>query len=312
MEKRLHYRVVEADLPCSIRTILKRRLGLSEHQIRSAKFRPDGICVNGSRVRITQPAAIHDRVDVLLEAAEDGSSHMEGTAGQIHILYEDEDLLLVNKPGGVPVHPGHGHYADTLANYVLYYYRQQGISVTVRAVGRLDKETSGAVVFAKNKAAGARLTKETVKKEYLALVWGHLEEKQGTIELPIGKDERELNKMEISGTGKFARTHYQVAEEFQDTSLVRLKLDTGRTHQIRVHMAALGHPLLGDRIYGKNLAEKKNRAEMREVRAALHCHRICMVQPFTGKQILAEAPLPEDMERLLRLWREDKRRAEIR
>lgn len=310
MEKMLRYAVGAEDIPCTVGVLLQNRLGLTKHQIRSAKFRRDGICVNGIQTRVTAPLKTGDVLEVILEHASDCGASMEAAEKQLEILYEDEDLLLVNKQAGIPVHPGHGHYRDTLANYLLYYFGQKGYHVTVRAVGRLDRETSGIVVFAKNKVAASRLAGGSVKKEYTALVLGHLAEKTGCIELPIGKRKDSLNRMEISEAGAFARTHFKVLEEYRESSLVQLRLDTGRTHQIRVHMAALGHPLLGDLIYGEEPGERDkgidNTGDFRKTvrercgdsglqRAALHCGQVEVIQPFTGDKIRCTAPLPKDM-----------------
>lgn len=303
MEKILEYTVREEDLPCSVEQILRRRLNLSGREIRSAKFRNGGISVNGQRVRVTQQASIRDKVQVVLECKEEGSLHLEAVMGAVDILYEDEDMVWVNKPPGLAIHPGHGHYNDTLANYLVHYYRVQGQEIRIRAVGRLDKETSGVAVFAKNRPTAARLTDSSfaVEKEYCALVQGHLKEKAGCIERPIAKKAQALNQMEVSEAGSRAVTHYQVLREYcsgkesdLEYSLISLKLETGRTHQIRVHMASIGHPLLGDSIYGGADAGKN---EIQ--RAALHCYRVKAVQPFTGKIIGITALVPEDMRRLI-------------
>lgn len=299
MEKKVSYVVQGDDLPCTVEFLLKCRIGLSKAQIKSAKFRPLGICVNGLQVRITDRVQTGSVLEVLLECEEDYGQKMEATFGVLDILYEDEDLIVINKAAGVAVHPAHGHYKDTLANHLLYYFEQQKKKVTIRAVGRLDKDTSGIVIFAKNKVAAARI-RENFSKEYIALVWGHLKEKCGCIELPMAKKAGELNKMEISKNGNFARTHYQVLQEYETCSLVRLWLDTGRTHQIRVHMAALGHPLVGDPIYGdKAESDSINGRKNLISRAALHCKRMELIQPFTGERVCIEAPLPEDLQNVM-------------
>lgn len=325
MEKKISYTVQDTDLPCTVEFLLKDRMALTRAQIRSAKFRHEGICMNGVQIRVTEKAMPGAVLEVLLESDAETEEHLEAQEGFLDIRYEDADLIIVNKAAGVAVHPGHGHYSDTLANHLTWYYRQRGLQVTIRAVGRLDRDTSGLVVFAKNKVAAARLSARTadvrecgvadgrqyravggrqVKKEYVALVWGHLKEKRGCIELPIRKCPNELNKMEISQEGSFARTHYQVMEEYEKLSLVRLWLDTGRTHQIRVHMASLGHPLVGDPIYGMAIEESMDSFEKEEEhgpygisRAALHCERVEVIQPFTGERIIREAAMPEDMQR---------------
>lgn len=289
MEKKLQYTVRAEELPCTVGTLLRKGLGLTKHQIRSAKFRTGGICVNGISARVNTALKAGDILEVLLERASDCSGTIEATEEKLEILYEDEDLILINKKAGVAVHPGHGHYRDTVANYLLYYFGQKRENVTIRAVGRLDKDTSGIVVFAKNKVAASRLTGDNLKKEYVALIRGHLTKIEGCIELPIGKKKDALNQMEVSETGRFARTYYRVLEEYEGSSLVRLWLDTGRTHQIRVHMAAIGHPLLGDPIYG---GDSQNTVLWR---AALHCEQVEMKQPFTGEKIHCTAPLAEDM-----------------
>ena len=300
MEKRIYYQVKDSDLPCVVREALRTRLGLSEHQVRSAKFRPGGICVNQMPARVNTPLASADVVEILLEQKDILPGNLEAVSGPLDILYEDEDLLAVNKPAGTALHPAHGHYRDTLSNYVLWYYKEQGISTEVRSIGRLDKDTSGVVLFAKNQVAAARLwEKGRLRKEYLALAAGHLKEKQGCVEKPIGKKAEALNEMELSHTGKYAKTYYRILEEYRDCSLVWLTLETGRTHQIRIHMASLGHPLLGDSVYGKC----ENDGGI--CRTALHCGRMVLQQPFTGTTLEIQAPLPADMRKVIQEHQEE-------
>lgn len=292
MEKRVEYTVAVSDLPGRVEDILRKKIGLTPHQIRSARYRQEGICLNGVRVRTAEKVREGDRLQVLLEERETGSQDLETVCGPLEILYEDEDLAAVNKPAGTAVHPAHGHWKDTLANYLRYYYESRQLQVKIRAIGRLDLETSGIVVFAKNQAAAARLWQPgRVEKEYWALAEGHLEKERGRIELPLGKKEGALNQMEARADGLPAVTDYQVLERRDGADLVSLRLKTGRTHQIRVHMAALGHPLLGDGIYGGDTGKIG--------RAALHCRRARVIQPFTGRSLEIEAPLPEDMKKLL-------------
>jgi 23S rRNA pseudouridine1911/1915/1917 synthase len=313
MEKRVKHSV---DVSCNdwtVGQVLQKKLKLTKHQIKSAKYRLEGICVNGQQARTTARVAAGDVVEVLLEENRSDAGKVIAVPGPVDIIYEDEDLLLLNKPAGMPVHPSHGHYRDTLANYLQYYLAQQGNYIPVRAVGRLDKETSGLVVFGKNQVTAARLgsqqmfknsvrkpinlehsslRKGSIEKEYLALVHGHLNEKEGCIDLPIARAADELNKMEVSPQGKPARTHYRVMEEYPASSLVSLRLDTGRTHQIRIHMSYIGHPLLGDQIYGR-----ETHAEL--ARAALHCYRVTIIHPYTEAYLRFEAPLPVDMQTIV-------------
>jgi 23S rRNA pseudouridine1911/1915/1917 synthase len=231
-------------------------------------------------------------VEVLVEENRLDAGKVEAVPGPVDVVYEDEDLILLNKPAGIAVHPSHGHYRDTLANFLQYYLAQKGNFAPVRAVGRLDKETSGIVVFAKNQLTAARLgsRKDSIQKEYLALVHGHFQDKEGLIDAPIARVTGELNKMEVATHGKPARTHYQVQKECGDDTLLSLHLDTGRTHQIRVHMASIGHPLVGDQIYGTT-------ADPGFSRAALHCFRVKITHPYTGELLKFEVPLPADMRR---------------
>lgn len=303
--------IQEEDLPGTVGEILKKRLRLTAHQIRSAKFRKNGIRLDGYQVRVTEKGKKGSLLEVCLETEEEGSAHLLAVEGSLDILYEDADLIAVNKPSGVVVHPSHGHFKDTLANYLTDYFRKKGQQVKIRAVGRLDKDTSGIVVFAKNQVAAQRL-KDSMKKEYLALVHGILKEKEGWIGKPIGKEEDALNRMKVQDKdpdGKWAATHYEVLKEWKGYSLLKLFLLTGRTHQIRVHMAFTGHPLLGDGVYGAlrmegNEAERAD--EMSKLplmeRTALHCAAVSFWHPFEKRELFLNAPLPDDMERIIKKW----------
>lgn len=349
----------------SLQQVLRGPMGLTCRQVRSAKFRENGILVDGERSRVSRILKAGEEVRVLLEDAapaatadtvrgsdgwcitdaapqgfeDPGTQKGRGADGTLaasmpelkeeQILYEDEDLLLVNKSAGICVHPSHGHYGDTLADQVLSRYRRQGITEIPRVIGRLDKDTSGIVLFARNKVAAQRLFDQCdVRKEYLAVAAGRLSPSQilqlskaatpegactgnagsaqdpclpenasFTITCPIARDPASLNRMiadpEGAHGGKKAVTHVQVLfyDPERDASLVRLVLETGRTHQIRVHMAWAGHPLLGDALYGTGDPSEVFR------RAALHCCRMRLVQPFTGELIDVRAPLPEDFAR---------------
>lgn len=327
MEKRLSYEILQSDLPATAEQILRRRLGLSRHEIRRAKFRQDGICLNGRRIRATAPLQAGDVLEAVLEAEgreQRLSGKLESFSGEegsrLEILYEDEDLLVLNKPSGLAVHPGHGHYRDTLANQLAGYFQGRA---AVRCIGRLDLETSGIMVLGKSQAAAARLWKKgSVKKEYYALVRGHFGHPEGSIYLPLRKRPGALNQMEVSLEGQEAVTHYRVIEEYRTGSLLALQLETGRTHQIRVHMASAGHPLYGDELYGSGCGEEglqnagsngravqetfgyENREETAEraiSRSALHCGRVWVRRPFGGQLLEMTVPLPEDMTSLMQV-----------
>lgn len=275
----------------TVEKALRLQGGFTKKQISRAKFLENGILKNGVRCRVSAWAEPGDRVEICLE--EEGiSPHLEGNHLLLDILYEDSDLLVVNKPAGVVTHPRGGHYDDTLANAAAEYFRQKGENHQVRPVGRLDRETSGAVVFAKNQVAAARLQKQretgVFGKVYLAVAEGTMKKdgKWHRIEFPIGTDPQNRLKMQVDPGGKEAYTEYQVMCSREEYSLVQLTLKTGRTHQIRVHMKALGHPLEGDSLYGGNTEKIQ--------RAALHAWQVSMTQPFTGEVLRIQAPVPKD------------------
>ncbi|MGI6012549.1 MAG: RluA family pseudouridine synthase [Ruminococcus sp.] len=288
MEKRWK---VQAEREVILKDFLRKEMGLTKRQISQAKFRKEGIRVNGQRAKVNRLLNAGDEVDVLLE--EEGNvSHIPLWKKSPRILYEDGDLLIIDKPAGMVSHPAHGHYCDTAANMAAAYLEGKGQKGVIRPVGRLDKDTSGILVFAKNQAAAARVTKQREKgiceKEYLALVSGKMTKPSGSICMPLRKVPGELMRMEVCEKGGMtAVTHFQVLEERDDASLLSVKIETGRTHQIRVHMAWMGHPLLGDRLYG-------NDDNVRE-RAALHAWKLTLRQPFTGEKIQLETEVPADM-----------------
>lgn len=299
-KKTYHIEKTEAGL--TIQQYLKQIAGFSNAQIRSMKFTENGICVGGQRARVTARLAEGDVLEVLLETKNSNSAHLLSFEQMPDILYEDADVIAVNKPAGMAVHPSHGHYQDTLSNQLAYYFRKNNQQVEVHSIGRLDLETSGIVLFAKHRAAAARLSKQRengkFQKTYLAISSGIFAEKSGTLNGAIAPLPGSLMKMCVSKEGKPAVTHYQVQKQYAEAALVQLNLETGRTHQIRVHMADAGHPLLGDRLYFAEADGKKDAGSKPEwliTRAALHASKICFYQPFEGNQILVEAPVPEDM-----------------
>jgi len=230
----------------------------------------------------------------------------------IDILYEDDDIIVVNKPPGLVVHPAPGHYSGTLVNALLYYCPDlEGIGGEIRPgiVHRLDKDTSGVLVVAKNGRAHHNLALQfklrRVKKEYLALVHGKMESDSGTILLPIGRHPVDRKKMSTrSRKSRVAETIWQVKEKFDKATLVELNLKTGRTHQIRVHLAAINHPIVGDPVYGGRKAGKKveygKDLFISVPRQMLHARRLGFTHPETQKTLSFEAPIPSDIENVLK------------
>lgn len=279
-----------------LESFLLHQMHLTKHQIKQAKFRSNGILVNGRQQRVTATIFSGDRIEVKLEESQIKKADLIPLAKPLDILYEDEDVIVINKPAGVVVHPSHGHYQDSLSNQLTYYFSLQKNNIKIRSIGRLDKETSGIVLFAKNQPAAQRLAlqreQKLLRKEYLAFVNGHLSSPHATISAPIGKQNDDLIRMCITSQGKTAITHYTTEKILTDSTLLRLRLETGRTHQIRVHMHDLGHPLLGDLLYGIPHPYFQ--------RAALHACLLTFQQPFTDKRITVTAPLPEDMKTFLK------------
>ena len=301
------YLIEKAEKGLTIQQYLKQIAGFSNAQIRSMKFTENGICLGGQRVRVTTRLSEGDVLEILLETKSSSSAHLLSFEQMPDILYEDADVIAVNKPAGMAVHPSHGHYQDTLANQLAYYFRKNTQQVEIHSIGRLDLETSGIVLFARHRAAAARLSRQRedgrLQKTYLAICSGIFAEKNGTLNGAIAPLPGSLMKMRVSKDGKPAVTHYQVQKQYMEAALVRLTLETGRTHQIRVHMAYAGHPLIGDRLY---FADTDQKADVDAEncfagikRAALHASRICFYQPFEGKRITVEAPFPEDMKKCL-------------
>ena len=233
-----------------------------------------------------------------------------GVASQdlpLTILFEDDDLVIIDKPAGVVVHPAAGHSDRTLVNALLFHVRNlSGIGGEVRPgiVHRLDKDTSGVMVIAKNDAAHRKLAAEwgtdRVRKEYLAIVYGTPKQQRATIDAPIGRDPRNRRRMSVVAGGRSAVTDYAIEQPLRHASLLRLRLRSGRTHQIRVHLKHLGHPIIGDPLYSgpqwRGIPDKRiQKAIAAFPRQALHAARLTIPHPRTGEAMTFESPLPDDM-----------------
>lgn len=311
-EEMKQYRTFVADTEdrenMTVERFLRKRGGFTKHQISRAKFRPDGIMRNGIRCRVTETVCPGDEIRICLEEEGETSAHLLDGEGNLAILYEDRDLLIVNKPAGVVTHPRGQHFRDSLANQAAAYFRRKQEEHAIRPIGRLDKDTSGIVVFAKNQTAASGLQRQREEglftKTYLAVVRGKLapDEKEHQIRMPMIRDPDDRRKMMVSPEGKPAVTKYCVLNCGDNESVVKVTLETGRTHQIRVHMAGIGHPLVGDPLYGYQ--EKNNTAAVRGLsgqrpdmgsRAMLHAWKAELCQPFSGEKIEVTAEIPEDM-----------------
>ena len=294
-------------------TFLSEKMELTRRQISQAKFRDLGICVNGNQRRVNYRLKAGDVVTVRIEGECTTFGSVTASKGDLDIIWEDQDLLVVNKPAGLVTHPSHGHYQDTLANFVAAYLGFKEESFPVRPIGRLDKDTSGLVLFAKNQVAAARLAAQRESgvffKTYLAVVSGRLEENAGTISIPMRKVPGDLIKMEACEKGELeAKTSYRVLKYgmifHESYSVVEVRIHTGRTHQIRVHFSTIGHPLLGDLLYGERICRTKEESASQSMqinRTALHAWRMDLCHPFQKEGLHLEAPFPEDMKPFLQI-----------
>ncbi len=245
---------------------------------------------------------IGDKVQLLQDTAKSRTNSAKPRSMPLEIVYEDEDLLVINKAAGMVVHPAPGHADDTLVNALLAYYPElQGVEgLRPGIVHRLDKDTSGLIIVAKNAPTQATLIEQMkqhqVIKRYLALVEGIVSLEQGSIDAPIGRDPRHRQQMAITAKGsREARTHFRVLERFSRHTLLLLELETGRTHQIRVHLKAIGHPIVGDPVYGSG----NTRGNLSLRRQFLHAYQLKFTHPTSGKILELEAPLPEDLKAAL-------------
>lgn len=264
-------------------------------------IRDGGVLVNGRTAK--SGLRIEEGDSVLVDLPELTKPEILAEDIPLDILYEDESLLIVNKPKGMVVHPSAGHYTGTLVNAVLYHCRGQlsGINGVMRPgiVHRIDKDTTGALVICKNDLAHAhvaqQLKEHSITRKYLAIVTGVIREDEGVVDAPIGRHPTERKKMAVNQkNGKRAVTHYRVLRRFADHTYIECRLETGRTHQIRVHMASLHHPLLGDTVYGS----EKNPFHLEG--QALHAQVLGLIHPVSGEYVEVEAPLPEYFRKLLR------------
>ena len=277
-------------------TLLKRHLNLSGTVVRRIKWLPDGILVDGQRVN----TRFLPRAGQVLSVRLDDPQRRSGIVpapGPLDILYEDGDMVVLNKAPGVSVHPGPGHFDDTIGNFLLWYYDLEGETADFHPVHRLDRGTSGLLAAAKHPHAQEVLKNQlhtnAFRRTYLAICEGVPQPEEGTIQAPLGPKPGSLMEQMVCPDGQFARTRYRVLGTYGRRALVELELDTGRTHQIRVHMAYMGHPLTGDFLYG--------REDKRLIgRPALHSWKLSLCHPITGEQLTFASPLPQDMEKLLR------------
>lgn len=304
---KLIYQVTSKTPYQTVKEVLKIEFSISDRLLLKLK-KLQKIMLNGMVVYVHHPIQTGDIIECDLEYKED-NSNIVPTSLPLSILYEDKGYLVVDKPSGITVHPSCDHYEDSLSNRVRSYFDQICLEKKIRPVNRLDKDTSGLVIFAKNEYIQECLVRQMQSKEYIkkyiAIVNGYLEKKQGTINAPISRKEHSIIERCVNFNGETAITHYQVFKQEQIEKLLQSKtlnktdnfdivectLETGRTHQIRVHMAYLGHPLLGDTLYGSSSPLIS--------RQALHCYYMRFIHPITKQEVQYFSKIPQDIQEIL-------------
>ncbi|BCB02839.1 RluA family pseudouridine synthase [Bacillus sp. KH172YL63] len=271
----------------TIETILRNHWQAPKKLVHSMRMDKD-VRVNGEPVPWNVPLEPGDTLQ--LHLFKEAKYDVTPTYGELNVLFEDEHLIVVNKPAGIDTHPNHPGETDTLANLVAFHFQANGESCRVLHIHRLDHDTSGAIVFAKHPLSKAildrLLSERKIKRTYHALAHGRIKQKKGTISSSIGRDRHHGTRRRVSPSGQEAVTHYKVLAYKEAYTLVEVKLDTGRTHQIRVHMSHLGHPLAGDTLYGGKPVFH---------RQALHAAHISIPHPFTEEWIECDAPCLDDV-----------------
>lgn len=294
MNRTINYQIDESAAGLRVEQFLKRK-GYSSQNISSIKHMPESILVNGVHYYMRQELAEGDCLSVRISETK-CSDKIPPVELPLDIVYEDEDIIVLNKPAGMPIHPSLNNYYNTMANALAWYYQEQDKPFIFRCCNRLDRDTSGLTVVAKHLVSAGILSSMTgrreVHREYLAIASGHVTPEVGTISAPLGrKPGTIIERMVDWDNGETAITHYHVVKTTRHYSLVALKLETGRTHQIRIHMKHLGYPLIGDYLYNP---------DMRHIgRQALHSHKLSFCHPITGEMMSFTAPLPDDMQAAL-------------
>lgn len=309
----MQFTITSAHDGCLLRTYLQRHLQLSTRLIRALKRHPDGILLNGQHVTVIATLHAGQELQLAVEQllpAHPGNIVPTPCALPLSILYEDEDMIVCNKPAGMPTHPSHGHFTDTLANALAYRYGQENTPFVFHPVNRLDRNTSGAVLVARHALSAQRLgdamAARAIQKSYLALVCGKPPLSEGEIVTGIRRTQESVITREVcepdAPGADLARTHYQALATFaipaedgtpHTVTLLRAHPLTGRTHQLRLHFAHIGTPILGDDLYGNGTFPPHM------LRHALHSHTLQFPHPRSGESLLITAPLPDDIATLL-------------
>lgn len=294
MNRNIDYIIDEDSAGLRVEQFLRRKR-YSGQNLSEIKRMPKSILVNGVHYYMRQELSKADHLQVRICETKN-SEKIPPTNLPLNIIYEDEDLLVLNKPAGMPIHPSLNNYTNSMANALAYYFQSQGKPFIFRCCNRLDRDTSGLTIVSKHLVSGSILSDMTkyreVHREYLAIARGSVTPSEGTIQAPLGRKEGTIIERTVDWEhGEDAVTHYKVVKEANGHSLVSLRLETGRTHQIRIHMKYLGYPLIGDYLYNPDMEYM--------TRQALHSHHMEFTHPITGEHMSFTAPLPEDMARVM-------------
>lgn len=293
MERIIQYTIEKTDEGKQIQNFLMEK-GYSRQNITELKKMPESILIDGRWEYVKYLLKEGEILTIHIKEME-SSEKIEADDIALDICYEDEDILVINKPANMPVHPSLNHYHGTMANAVAHYYQKQGKEYIFRCINRLDRDTTGLTIMAKHMVSGAILGQAMVERqihrEYLAIVAGEDLADEGCVDAPIARKCDSLIERVVSEDGQRAVTHYKVLERRNGLALIALHLETGRTHQIRVHMKHIGHPLIGDSLYAPEY--------MLMGRQALHSHKLTFKHPMTGQEMVLTQELPPDMKHIL-------------
>ena len=294
MNRNIDYIIDEDSSGLRVEQFLRRKR-YSGQNLSEIKRMPKSILVNGIHYYMRQELSTGDHLQVRICETKN-SEKIPPTNLPLDIIYEDEDILVLNKPAGMPIHPSLNNYTNSMANALAYYFQSQGKPFIFRCCNRLDRDTSGLTIVSKHLVSGSILSDMTkyreVHREYLAIARGSVTPSEGTIHAPLGRKEGTIIERTVDWAhGEDAVTHYKVVKEANGHSLVSLRLETGRTHQIRIHMKYLGYPLIGDYLYNPDMEYM--------TRQALHSHHMEFTHPITGEHMSFTAPLPDDMARVM-------------
>ncbi|MHC6179052.1 RluA family pseudouridine synthase [Clostridium sp. JNZ X4-2] len=294
-ENKIIFKVTHEEEGLKLRAYLKKVQRLSSRLIKGAAL-SGRLEIDHKRVKLNH--IVKEGESISLNLIKEESQNIEPEKMDIQVVYEDKDIIVVNKKPGIVVHPTRSYPNGTLANGLLYYFREKGENCIVRLVSRLDMDTSGLIIVGKNQFAHMCLARdmksEDFQKSYIAVIHGKMDAQEGIIDLPIYRDGEAGIKRVVDERGQRSITHYRVIDDFKNDQLLRLTLETGRTHQIRVHLSHLGHPLYGDTLYG---LEDDNQYIKRQ---ALHAYRLKFPHPRGNKIMELESDIPQDIIELIR------------